>query len=69
MEKNRLDGQQRGASRTTVKDLINELKKYPEDMIVAADYDIFSDIELEVKIWTHTNYPYDKPDVEFLNLQ
>lgn len=52
-----------------VKDLIRELKKYPQDMIVTVDNDIFSDIEIEVQVWTHTNYPYDKPDVEFLNLQ
>lgn len=44
----------------TVKELINKLKEYPEDMEVMVDY---MDIESVYDgTWMHTNYPYDKPD-------
>lgn len=45
----------------TVKELIDKLKQFPEDMEVMDTmyYDIESVYE---NTWTHTNYPYDKPD-------
>ena len=44
-----------------VKELINKLKQFPEDMEVvdAAYMDIESVYE---GTWTYTNYPYDKSD-------
>ena len=52
----------------TVKDLIEELQKYDKDMVVATDYDVFEDVIVEKRTWTHTNYPYDKPDMEFVSI-
>ena len=45
----------------TVKELIDKLKQFPEDMEVmdAMYYDIENVYE---STWTHTNHPYDKPD-------
>lgn len=45
----------------TVKELIDKLKQFPEDMEVmdTAYYDIEDVYE---GTWMHTNYPYDKPD-------
>lgn len=45
----------------TVKELIDKLRQFPEDMEVMDTmyYDIESVYE---GTWTHTNYPYDKPD-------
>ena len=45
----------------TVEELIKELEKFPKNMEVmdAMYYDIESVYE---GTWTHTNYPYDKPD-------
>lgn len=50
----------------TVEELIKELSKYPKDMLVATDYHIYDPIEIKVATWTHDNYPYDKPDVDFV---
>lgn len=45
----------------TVKELINKLREFPEDMEVM-DMSL-TDIESVYETtWTHTNYPYDKPD-------
>lgn len=45
----------------TVKELIDILKEFPEDMEVM-DMS-FMDIESVCeKTWVHSNYPYDKPD-------
>lgn len=50
----------------TVKDLINALKKYPQDMPVAVWSDPHDEIEIEIRTWTHDNYPYDKPDIDYV---
>ncbi len=52
----------------TVKELINILKMYPEDMRVAIDDYIYDDIEVTESTWVHNNYPYDKPDVTYVKL-
>ena len=45
----------------TVKELIDKLKQFPEDMEVM-DY-LYMDIEdVHERTWEDTNYPYDKPD-------
>lgn len=51
---------------STVKDLINILKEYPQDMPVAVWSDPHDEIEVEIKKWTHNNYPYDKPDIDYV---
>lgn len=45
----------------TVKELIDRLKQFPEDMeVMDADY---MDIEHVYEwTWMHTNFPYNKPD-------
>lgn len=61
----------------TVKELIEELKKYPEDMIVAGSYEcgrykntkeIWSTVELSICHWEPTNYPYDREEFDYLNI-
>ena len=60
----------------TVKQLKKALDKFPEDMPVAT----FSDINWMTKddpnwitvkeqTWTHSNYPYDKEDFKYVNLE
>lgn len=53
----------------TVKDIIDKLKHFPDDMPVSIGFDIFDDIEVSVKTWTHNNYPYDIPDIEFVCIE
>lgn len=53
----------------TVRDLIEKLKQFDPEMIVATDYDIYDEIKVSVKTWTHTNYPYDKPDIDFVSIE
>lgn len=56
----------------TVGELIEELKKFPQDMPVATDgmfmYPNGEDIEVSIHTWVHSNYPYDLPDTEYVNL-
>lgn len=45
----------------TIRELINKLKEFPEDMEVVDT--MYMDIESVYEgTWIHTNYPYDKPD-------
>lgn len=60
----------------TVAQLIKELQKWPLDMPVATMYDInpenISDphwIKLKQCTWVDDNWPYNKPDFEYLNLE
>ena len=53
----------------TVKDLIEKLKQFPPDMPVATGYDVFEEVHVSIKTWVHTNYPYDKPDVEYVCIE
>jgi hypothetical protein len=52
----------------TVKELIEKLKEFPEDMPVGIMYDVHSDIEIHIATWTHDNYPYNKPDFDYVNI-
>ena len=59
----------------TVKQLKQELDKFPNDMPVATWNDISYKskddpewIKVTKCVWEHTNYPYDKPDFEYVNL-
>lgn len=49
----------------TVQDLINELEKFPRNMEIR-DYDFEKIEKVYVKTWTHDNYPYDKPDKDYV---
>ena len=60
----------------TVGELIEELKKYPEDMPVAVCGDIMyppdhkeNILKVEKWTWVHTNYPYDLPDFDYINIE
>lgn len=51
----------------TVEKLIEELSKYDKDMEVV-DY-MFDEIQgVKEDTWTHTNYPYDKPDKQVVRI-
>ena len=59
----------------TVKQLIDKLQEFPENMPVAIFHDINpSDIdnpnfiEVNVCTWEHNNYPYNKPSFDYVNL-
>lgn len=59
-----------------VKELIEELKKLPQEAYIAS-YDDISwwskddphDIKIVKHTWIHNNYPYDKPDFDYYNLE
>ena len=52
----------------TVKDLINELKKFPLEMEVR-DYCFDKIEEVKIKTWTHDNYPYNLPDKDYVCIE
>lgn len=49
----------------TVQDLINELQKFLTDMEVR-DYDFMEIEDVKIKTWHHDNYPYDRPDKDYV---
>ena len=49
----------------TVQDLIEALSKFPLNAEVR-DYNFDEIDEVKIKTWTHTNYPYNKPDQEYV---
>lgn len=60
----------------TVGELIEELKKYPEDMPVAVYGNIYyppeseyNKLEISKRTWVDSNYPWDRPDFEYINLE
>ena len=60
----------------TVAQLIEKLKELPpNDYVTAyndinwADKDDPNQINIIKYVWTHNNYPYDKPDFEYWNLE
>lgn len=60
----------------TVKQLINELKKFPQDLPVTTWSDINwksrddpHHVSVTKKTWTHSNYPYDKDDFDYIDLE
>lgn len=60
----------------TVQQLIDELQKYPKDMPIAVydnidwiDKDKPDTIQVQNRVWIDSNYPYDKPDFLYINLE
>jgi hypothetical protein len=60
----------------TVGQLIEKLKEYPLDMPVAVCGDIYSPPEYEgnkitvsQRTWYDTNYPWNRPEFEYVNLE
>lgn len=60
----------------TVKQLIEKLEEFPEDMPVATFHDINPEdiddpdwITVNVYTWEHQNYPYNKPNFDYVNLE
>lgn len=60
----------------TVGGLIEELKKYPQDMPVAVCGDIYyppeadyNKIEVSQRTWVDSNYPWNRPDFEYVNIE
>ena len=56
----------------TVKELIEELQKFPLDMPVATDgcfnYPNGDKFEVSIKTWVDSNYPYDLPDTDYVDI-
>ena len=59
----------------TVYQLIERLKEFPEDMPVTILNDINwvekddpNALQVDICTWVHGNYPYDKPDFEYVNI-
>ena len=60
----------------TVQQLIEELQKWPQDMPIAVydninwiDKDKPDIIQVQNRVWVDSNYPYDKPDFLYINLE
>ena len=53
----------------TVGSLIEKLKQYPINMPVGIYYNPFDEIEMKILIKTDDNYPYDRPDFRYLNIE
>jgi len=60
----------------TIKELIEELQKYPEDMPVAVDGNIsyppeadYNRLEVSKRTWVVSNYPYKDPDFDYINIE
>ena len=60
----------------TVAQLIEELQKFPQDMPIAINDDISwvtkenpHHIFIERCTWIHSNWPYDKPEFDYINLE
>ena len=49
----------------TVKELIQQLSQYPDDMEVF-DVGLMEIENVRETTWTRNNYPYDKPDKQIL---
>ena len=57
----------------TVKELIEKLQTFPQDMPVGVDGDFYYpngyDLEVSVRTWVHGNYPYNLPDTDYVNIE
>lgn len=58
----------------TIEELIKELKKWPQNMPVACygeiDYPPENyKVDISKRTWIHTNYPWNKPEFEYINLE
>jgi len=60
----------------TVGELIEKLKQFPLDMPVACDGNIYYppdsgyyDIEVSQRTWVDSNYPWNRPDFEYINIE
>ena len=60
----------------TIKELIEELEKWPLDMPVAIDYNIYyppeskyNKLTVSKRTYIDSNYPYDNPDFDYINIE
>ncbi len=57
----------------TVGELIEELQKYDEKLPVAIEGNIYfppqTQITVSVKTFVDSNYPWNRPDFDYLNLE
>lgn len=53
----------------TVADLIKKLQELPQDMPIATYNDPFDEIVIKQCTWVHGNYPYDRPDLDYISLE
>lgn len=60
----------------TVAELVEELKKWPQDMPVAVDGNIYyppeyegNRLEISKRTWVDSNYPWNRPDFDYINIE
>lgn len=53
--------------RLNVGELIEILQQFPKEMGVV-DGDFFGIVGAKIRTWHHNNYPYDKPDTDYVML-
>lgn len=53
----------------TVGELIRELQKYDEKLPVAIDGDVNYKIDVSQRTWIDSNYPWNRPEFEYINLE
>ena len=60
----------------TVKELIEELEKYQQDMPVAVDMSIMwppesdnNKLKVSQRTWVDSNYPWNRPEFEYINIE
>lgn len=60
----------------TVAQLIKKLQELPQDMPVAVYHEINQEqvdnpnsIEVSICTWIHSNWPYEQPDFDYVNLE
>ena len=60
----------------TVRELIEELEKCPQDMPVTVDMNIMwppeadcNKLEVSRRTWVDSNYPWNRPDFEYINIE
>ena len=56
----------------TVGELIEKLKEFPQDMPVATwsdfQYPDGGEIDVQIRTWVHSNYPYNLPDTDYVDI-
>lgn len=60
----------------TVRELIEELKKYPQDMPVAVDMNImyppesdYNKLKVSQRVWVDSNHPWNRPLFDYINIE
>lgn len=52
----------------TVKELIEKLEQFDPNMLVGVNYDVSSPT-ICIRTWVDGNYPYDRPDFDYVSIE